>query len=304
MIKQTLAFENPVYLSLRHGQLCIDFPEEEEKKSVTRPIEDIGVVVLTNRRITITTAALDALLENNSAVITCNAKGMPAGMLLPLSGNSVQTERYGRQINASLPLKKQLWQQTMRMKIMNQAAVLEQVRGMPVENLRKWAREVRSGDPENLEARAAVFYWKNLFEARPDFVRNMDEFAPNSFLNYGYAILRAVIARALVSSGLLPSLGIHHHNRYDAFCLADDVMEPYRPYVDRLVVDMYKRYGAVEDINREQKQLLLTIPTLDVFMDGKRRPLMIAASQTTASLARCFMGSERLIDYPVVTNAL
>lgn len=308
MIKKTLCFSNPAYLSLLNKQMLIRFPEEVSKQEENisfqkRPartiaMEDIGVVVIDHKQITITSGLLEALLENNSAVITCDSRSIPVGLMLPLCGNTVQTERFREQINASQPLRKQLWQQTIRMKIHNQRCTLEYVYGKPMNNMERWENDVRSGDPNNYEARAAVFYWKNLFCNYPNFLRDRDGEAPNNLLNYGYAILRAVIARALVSSGLLPTLGIHHHNRYNAYCLADDIMEPYRPYVDRLVLEIIDELDDVTTITHYIKQKLLTIPTLDVTIGGQRRPLMIAASQTTASLQRCFSGEQRKIDYP------
>ena len=164
--------------------------------------------------------------------------------------------------------------------------------------MRIWSNDVRSGDPDNLEARSAAYYWKNLFTNYPNFVRDREGTPPNNLLNYGYAILRAIIARALVGSGLLPTLGIHHHNRYNAYCLADDIMEPYRPYVDQLVLDIIQCNSEISDITRDLKMQLLGIPMLDVVINGKRSPLMIAAQQTTASLARCFAGENKRISYP------
>lgn len=164
--------------------------------------------------------------------------------------------------------------------------------------MRVWANDVRSGDPDNLEARAAAYYWKNLFKDYPDFVRDREGTPPNNLLNYGYAILRAVIARSLVGSGLLPTLGIHHHNRYNAYCLADDIMEPYRPYVDELVLDLIRQNEDISEINKRLKMQLLGIPMLDVVINGKRSPLMIAAQQTTASLYKCFAGEMRHVNFP------
>ena len=310
MIKKTLCFSNPIYLSLRNAQLVLHLPEVENNKTLpevmkreaerTIPIEDIGVVILDNRRITITSGAMEALLENNCAVITCNQKSMPIGLLLPLSGNTIQNERFRTQLDASLPLRKQLWQQTIKQKILNQEYVLRTNTDKETNCMRIWANDVRSGDPDNLEARAAAYYWKNLFENYPNFARDREGEAPNNLLNYGYAILRAVIARALVGSGLLPTLGIHHHNRYNAYCLADDIMEPYRPYVDQLVLDIIHNSTEISEITREIKIQLLSIPTLDVIMNSKRSPLMIAAQQTTASLAKCFAGESKHICYPVM----
>lgn len=310
MIKKTLCFSNPAYLSLCNGQLVIHLPDVENndalpemmKKEAERtiPIEDIGVVVLDNKRITVTTGVLEALVENNCAVITCDQRSMPVGLLLPLSGNTVQNERYRHQLDASLPLRKQLWQQTVRQKILNQEVVLRSNTEQETNCMRVWANEVRSGDPDNMEARAAAYYWRNLFPEIPTFIRDREGEAPNNMLNYGYAILRAVIARSLVASGLLPTLGIHHHNRYNAYCLADDIMEPYRPYIDQLVIDFMREHGVTEKLTKEAKMHLLGIPMLDVVVGGKRSPLMIAAQQTTASLYKCFAGEQRQISYPAM----
>ncbi|MBQ5979306.1 MAG: type II CRISPR-associated endonuclease Cas1 [Bacteroidales bacterium] len=305
MIKRTLYFGNPTYLSLRNSQLVINKPDDGDLPSdedllnpvKTIPIEDIGVVILDNKRITISSSAISALLDNNVALITCNEKSMPTGLMLPLESHSVQSERFKDQLRASLPLRKQLWQQTVEAKIMNQAAVLEYVTGVKAGNMLIWSREVRSGDSGNMEARAAAYYWKNVFPELDSFTRDRYNPYPNNFLNYGYAILRAIIARSLVASGLLPTLGIHHHNRYNAYCLADDVMEPYRPYVDKLVVDLMKEIKE-KDLTRSIKARLLGIPVLDVMIDGHRSPLIIAATTTTASLYKCFSGVSRKILYP------
>ena len=308
MIKKTLCFSNPIYLSLRNAQLVLHIPEVENNKTLpeaikkeaerTIPIEDIGVVILDNRRITITSGVMEALLENNCAVITCNQKSMPVGLLLPLCGNTTQNERFRSQLEASLPLRKQLWQQTIKQKILNQEHVLRINTAQETKCMRVWSNDVRSGDSDNLEARAAAYYWKNVFTTYPNFVRDREGTPPNNLLNYGYAILRAIIARALVGSGLLPTLGIHHHNRYNAYCLADDIMEPYRPYVDQLVLDIIQCNLEISDITRDLKMQLLGIPMLDVVINGKRSPLMIAAQQTTASLAKCFAGEIKRISYP------
>lgn len=308
MIKRTLYFSNPAYLSLRNKQLVLKMPEEKngenEIESVktesvrTFPIEDIGVIILDNKQLTITHGLLEALLENNCAVITCDQRSMPVGLLLPLDGHNTQRERFTQQIESSLPLRKQLWQQTIRMKISNQEAVLRKHTRAETRCMKKWAEDVRSGDPDNLEGRAAVYYWKNIFAAEvPDFIRGREEMPPNNLLNYGYAILRAIVARGLVSSGLLPTLGIHHHNRYNAYCLADDIMEPYRPYVDELILEII-RDRECYTLSRELKAKMLSIPVLDVTINGQRSPLMIAVTTTTASLAKCFTGESRKIIYP------
>ena len=309
MIKRTLCFTNPAYLSMSNKQMVVRLPEVEKsdmpdsfKKETTRtiPIEDIGVVVLDNRQITLTHGLLEALLENNCAVITCDSKGMPVGLLLPLYGNTTQNERFRRQIDASLPLKKQLWQQTVKTKISNQAAILSRHSTENTRCMSIWVNEVKSGDTDNMEARAAAFYWKVLLRDIPGFTRDKDGIPPNNLLNYGYAILRAIVARALVCSGLLPTLGIHHHNRYNAYCLADDIMEPYRPYVDDLIMKIINDGIDCQEITKEIKTRLLSIPTIEVNIAGKKSPLFVAMSQTTASLYKCFAGESRRILYPEI----
>lgn len=308
MIKRTLCFSNPAYLSLKDEQLVIKLPQVEKNDGLpdsfkanaikTIPIEDIGVVVLDDKQITITQGLMEALLNNNCAVITCDKSHLPIGLMLPLRGNTTQNERFRFQLDASLPLKKQLWQQTVQAKINNQAAVLKLCRGKETGNMLKWQNDVRSGDPDNLEGRAAAYYWKNMFPEVEDFTRDREGVSPNNLLNYGYAILRAVIARALVASGMLPTLGIHHHNRYNAYCLADDIMEPYRPYVDELVVKFTDENGYPDELTPDIKRELLSIPVLDVRINGQRSPLMLAAGQTATSLNRCFSGESRKLIYP------
>lgn len=303
MIRRTLYFGNPAYLSLKLKQLVVRVPQrdgdEKDEKELTRtvPIEDIGVIILDHKQITITQALLGELLENNCAVITCDSKQLPVGLILPLSGNSIQTERFRLQIDASLPLKKQLWQQTIEAKIRNQAAMLNHSTGETHSNMLKWSESVRSGDTDNMEARAAVYYWKTIFPDNPYFVRDHDGGGANALLNYGYAILRAIVARALVASGLLPTLGIHHHNRYNAYCLADDIMEPYRPYVDKIVFEIITEDNTAE-INTANKIKLLNIPVTEVVIGGRRSPLMVAVSQTASSLVKCFRGESRRLTYP------
>lgn len=308
MIKKTLYFGNPAYLSLRYEQLVIKLPEVESSDSIpeemkkmnerTIPIEDIGVVVLDNKRITITTGAMEAMLENNCVIISCDSKSLPIGLMLPLTGNTLQNERFRIQLDASLPIKKQIWQQTIKQKILHQKCILDRYTNTETGCMQRWIGDVRSGDPDNIEAKAAAYYWKSVFPSIPDFVRGREGEPPNNLLNYGYAILRAIIARALVASGLLPTFGIHHHNRYNAYCLADDIMEPYRPYVDELVLQIMMEEDDYSELTRDLKAKLLQIPVLDVTINGKRSPLMIAASITTASLYRCFAGECKQVIYP------
>lgn len=306
MIKRVLCFENPARLSLRLEQIVVELtdvvnnpnvPEIARKMGTkTIPIEDVGVVVLDNRQITITHALIDALLENNCAIITCNEKHLPVGLMLPLDGHNLQSERFKEQINASEPLKKQLWQQTVTAKILGQAHILG-TQQIEHTNMIAWAKNVRSGDADNMEARAAAYYWRNVFGDQ-DFIRAQEGLPPNNLLNYGYSIVRAMMARALVAAGLLPTFGIHHHNRYNAYCLADDIMEPYRPFVDEIVLTMIKQGMVGEDITTAQKIQLLGLCTADVHIEGHRRPMMLAIQTTAQSVQRCYSGEARKIIYP------
>lgn len=304
MIKRTLHFSNPAYLSLKDRQLQIDLPnlktlgEKESKKQV--PIEDIGIILLDHQQITITHGCIAALLEKNAAIITCNHSHLPTGMLLPFDGHNTQSETFRYQIEATQPLKKQLWQQTIQAKIANQAAVLAQ-RGIAHDNMLHWVKQVKSGDPENYEGRAAAYYWKNVFPKKIEFFRGREGDPPNNLLNYGYAILRAIVARGLVCSGLLPTLGIHHRNKYNAYCLADDIMEPYRPYVDEIVLGIIDRGENFLELGTAIKTQLLGIATVDVKFDKTTSPLMVGLQSTTASLAKCYQGKSRKISYPLIT---
>lgn len=301
MIKRTLYFGNPAYLRCQNDQLKIEIPGAdmlpEKDRTTTIPIEDIGVVILEHAQVTITHHLIHRLLENNCALITCDNKHMPSGMMLNLEGNTLQQERFEAQIDASVPLKKQLWTQTVVAKIRNQAALLKW-RDVKHDNMLYWAESVKSGDTENHEARAAAYYWQHLFPEESFFTRDPDGQAPNNLLNYGYAILRAITARSLVGSGLLPTLGIFHRNRYNAYCLADDIMEPYRPYVDRLVLQLADIQTIPDELTRDLKAKMLGIASIDVTINDQTSPLMIAVQQTTASLARCFLGEVRRISYP------
>ena len=292
MIKRVLCFENPARLSLKLAQMVV------ELQDVTRtlPIEDIGVVILDHKQITITHALIDALLANNVAIVTSNDKHLPVGLMLPLDGNTLQSERFRAQIDASEPLKKQMWQQTIVDKILGQSHVLG-TQLIEHNNMLKWAKDVRSGDTENMEARAAAFYWRNMFE-KDAFIRDPQGLPPNNLLNYGYSIVRAMMARALVGAGLLPTLGIHHYSRYDAYCLADDIMEPYRPFVDMKVLEMWKNGGITSDISSDQKRELLGITTMDVNISGHRSPMMLAIQTTAQSVQKCYSGEARKIIYP------
>lgn len=295
MIKRTIYFGNPAYLSIKLNQLIINIPNNEEKRTI--PIEDIGIVLFDNPQITITQSVMTELLENNVAIITCNSSHHPIGLQLCLDSNTIQSERFKYQINASDVLRKNLWQQTIQYKIYNQAMVLKEI-GVENRNMLLWSRSVTSGDSKNHEARAAAYYWENLLLAHENFRRERFGEYPNNFFNYTYAILRAVTARSLVASGLLPTLGIFHKNRYNAYCLADDIMEPYRPFADRLVLETIRTYPNEENLTKEIKAKLLSLPVINVKINKIIRPLQIATQDTTASLAQCFANERRKIKYP------
>ncbi|OFX57395.1 MAG: subtype II CRISPR-associated endonuclease Cas1 [Bacteroidetes bacterium GWA2_30_7] len=315
MIKRTLYFGNPAYLNLHNSQLIVRLPEVEKNQSLSEnfkneaaasiPVEDIGIVILDHYQVTITQGLLEALLENNAVVVTCNSKHHPTGLLMSLSGNTIQSERFASQLEASEPLKKQLWAQTISQKIKNQSVVLE-INKVDNSYLIPLYKNIKSGDSDNCEATAASYYWKHIFssqtlpefETLAGFKREREGTSPNNFLNYGYAILRATMARSIVGAGLLPTLGIHHHNRYNAYCLADDLMEPYRPYVDLVVCEILKTHKLNDDIPKEIKIELLKIPAIDVQLDGEKSPLMIATQRTAVSLVKCFEGDYRKILYP------
>lgn len=299
MIKRTLYFGNPAYLKTANEQLIIEFPNSDDTR--TEPIEDIGLIILDHSQITITQALLSKLLNNNTAIISCNHTHHPTGMFFKLDGHSLQSQKFKAQIEASVPLKKQLWQQTIVAKIENQAALLEMEK-QDHKMLLHYAREVRSGDSENHEAKAASYYWKKIFPEFLEFKREREGAPPNNLLNYGYAILRAIVARSLTASGLLPTLGIHHRNQYNAYCLADDIMEPYRPFIDKIVCQIIRGNGKYLELTPGIKKSLLEIPVIDVYLEKQRSPLMSAVQRTTASLAKCYEGYSRKILYPLLTK--
>ncbi len=308
MIKRTLYFGNPAYLSTRQEQLLVRLPEVEKNETLpdsfkkeaqaSIPIEDIGIVILDHQQLIVSHALIAKLLANNVAFITCNQTHHPTGLLLNLDGNTLQSQRFQAQVEASEPLKKNLWQQTIKTKITNQAAVLNHL-GYATDNMLKWAGDVKSGDTENHEARASAWYWQHIFINKVEnFTRHREGIPPNNLLNYAYAIIRATVARALVGSGLLPTLGIFHKNQYNAYCLADDIMEPYRPFADLMVLELVDAGQASDELTSDIKKKLLQLPAIDVTVGGEKSPLMIATQRTAASLARCFLGETRRILYP------
>lgn len=298
MLKRTLFFSKPYHLSARSEQLVI--ANKEDGEETTAPIEDLGFVVLEHPQITLTQSVVQRLASNNTALIFCDERYLPSSMLLHLDTNQVQNERFRAQIDASEPLKKGLWQQTVKAKVRNQGELIQKLGGsaQPFHHMEK---QVRSGDMSGEEGKAAKRYWPALFGK--DFRRERSGEPPNNALNYGYAVLRAAVSRALMGTGLLPTLGIHHRNKYNAFCLADDIMEPYRPFVDDIVHGMVERGKELEELEKEEKAELLGIFSSDVYMDKKMRPLMVALSHTTASLKDCFEGEVRKLRYPSLSKS-
>lgn len=294
MIKQTLMFTTPASLSMKNQQLVITRKETDEV--VTRPIEDIGFVVVANQMVKMTVPLLNALADNNVSVIFCDDKQMPKSMLMTLEGNATLQESYRYQMDASEPTKKRLWKQLVESKVKNQAELLNRV-GQDGDVLKPYYMNVKSGDSDNREGAAARIYWSKLFEK--SFRRDREGEQPNAMLNYGYAILRAATARALVGSGLYPALGIFHRNRYNAFPLADDMMEPYRPFVDEIAYRLYMD-GAAEEMTNYVKSELLKVLFADVKTGKMTRPLEVALSMTTASLLRVLKGEETQLALPTM----
>ncbi len=290
MLKKTLLFSNKCSLTTKHEQLVI----KSEKINRTIPIEDIGFIIIDNLEIYISISTLNKLVENNTAVIICNKIHLPNGMFLNLNSPHIQQELFKHQINASIPLKKKLWQQTVIEKISNQGILLNKITNK-TNTLNFLASKVLSGDTSNMEAVAASFYWKSFFEI--DFKRERFGNYPNNFLNYGYAILRAATARALSGSGLLNTLGIHHKSKYNAFALADDIMEPYRPLVDEATYTIIQHYDE-QELNTEIKSILLQVLTRTVYFKDEKSTLMVALQKTANSLQQCYTGKRKKIKYP------
>ena len=293
MIKRTLFFSNAVCLTLKNKQLVIQNKETRAESSV--PIEDVGFVIVENNQVYISIPVINALAENNAAVVFCNEKHLPFSMNLPLDCNTIQNQLFAAQIESTLPIKKKCWKQIIEQKIKNQAEVLEKYKIDSIK-LKQYASEVKSGDSTNREAMAAKLYWDLLIDV--DWIRTRHGEYPNNLLNYGYAILRAATARALIGSGLLPTLGIHHHNKYDAYALADDIMEPYRPYIDDEVVEFMKNGDSSEELTTNFKRKILDILTRDVEIGNVTRPLMVALTITSSSLAKVFTDKAETLTLP------
>lgn len=294
MLKRTLVFSNPINLSLKNQQIAIAYKDTPDEK-ITVPIEDVGVVVLEHQQISITLPLINALTDNNVQLVVCNNKGMPSSMLLNLDTNITQGQTLRNQINTGEVLKKQLWKQIVERKILNQANLLDKI-GHNGDLLRPFYTKVKSGDTDNREGIAARIYFQELFGK--DFIRDRNLPGINALLNYGYIVLRAAVARSLVSSGLFPAIGIFHHNRSNAFPLADDIMEPYRPYVDEIVYNLNK--NEYTELTKDTKGELISVLYADTRFDKVVRPLSVGLSLTSSSLAKCYAKEANKINLPIM----
>ncbi len=304
MIKRIIEISQAkTYLSIRYGQLLIKRDGEQISQI---PCEDIGVLLVDHSGVTYTHSVFTELLRCGAAVVLCGGNHHPAGMLLPIESNSVQTERFRQQIEAKEPVKKRLWKQIVKAKIKHQAKVVGKDSDV-YRALMALRDRVRSGDPDNIEAQASRKFWPTYLQdvvstssPQVQFRRNIDGAPPNNMLNYGYMVMRAAVARALCSAGLLPSLGIHHRNRYNAFCLADDLLEPFRGFVESKVREVYSNIGPVDELEQSTKAKLLEILYEEVNIAGFKGPLMVGLHRTMASLQRCFVGEHKKIDLPEI----
>ena len=294
MITRSIYIGNPAYLKLKDEQMYILCPETKEMKGKV-PVEDLGLLMLDHFQITISHQLIQKMMGNNVVVVSCDAHHLPHGIMLPLYGHTEHSDRIKDQLQASEPLKKQLWKQTVECKIENQKEVLRRL-GNYYEPMMNYQNNVKSGDSTNMEGIAAQHYWKYLISL--DFLRQRFGESPNQFFNFGYAVLRSIVARSIVETGLLPVLGIFHKNKYNPYCLADDLMEPYRPFVDWLVMDWLTKNPEIEELTKEFKAHLLQVATKDVWIDGKKRPLLVAVKTTVISLYKCYIAEKRLISYP------
>jgi CRISPR-associated protein Cas1 len=294
MLKKSILIEKKSSVTCKNLQLIV----KNETREASIPIEDIGFIVLDHPEIYISLPAMNLLVDNNTSFIICNSSHLPNGMFLNLNSHHIQQEVFKIQMDASVPLKKQLWQQTIIEKIHNQGILLEKITKQK-NKFEYLASKVLSGDTSNMEGVAANFYWKSFFEI--DFKRERFGDYPNNFLNYGYAILRAATARALSGSGLLNTLGIHHKSKYNAFALADDIMEPFRPIVDEAVYHIMHHYDE-QELTTDIKAELLQILIRTVYFKDEKSPLMVALQKTASSLQQCYSGKRKKIKYPKLWN--
>jgi len=294
MIEKILDFsQEPVSLKIKYQQLVII---KDNHPDITIPINEIAVIIASHPQISYTNAVLASLAENGGIFIICDKKYLPIAMTLPLQSHYIQTQRFLLQANVSLPTRKQLWKQIVQAKVKNQGKLLYKLYGND-QGLLKMAHRVRSGDQDNIEAQASRRYWTTLFND-PSFKRNPQKQDQNRFLNYGYAVLRAIVSRAICSAGLHPSLGLHHHNQYNPFCLADDLMEPFRPFIDRAVVELLKKYPEDHPLDPELKKQILSAITEKININQEKRTIFDSATKTANSLVKVYEGKEKKLILP------
>lgn len=292
MLKRTLYITSPARLSMKDRQLvCVNKDDELDVKSA--PIEDLGCIIVENQRVSITIPLMNALAKNNTAVVFCDGNTMPTSILTSLDANATQSEMHRAQRNASEPLKKSIWKQVIVSKIRNQASLLDKL-GKDGSVLKPYYSNVRSGDSDNREGAAARIYWRLLFGE--DFSRNRDGSSPNNLLNYGYSVLRAATVRALLGSGLSPGESIFHRNRYNAMPLADDLMEPFRPYVDEIVYSLFT--SGASNLTTEVKTKLAGVLVADTIIGQMMHPLEIGLTWSASSLGKVFLGEKKLVSLP------
>ena len=294
MIKRIIEISNPSYLKVKQKQLCI---EQDGEQVGSVPIEDIGVLLLSHRQIVLTSAVTVRLIENKSAIIHCDNRYMPCAYTLPLDNNTMHSAVLKIQTQAKAAIKKRLWQQIVQAKIAAQARVLALHSEKNAQPLLSMTKRVKSGDTDNKEAQAAQYYWPKLFHQK--FRRDPDEAGINALLNYGYAIIRASVTRAICAAGLHPAIGVHHSNQYNAFCLADDLMEPFRPIVDWRVQTHVQNLQDTElTLDQDSKKMLLQLASTDVLLEQRQLPLMVALHGYTASFKRMLQGREKRLQIP------
>ncbi len=303
MLKRTIYFGNPAHISIKNKLLCAEIKDADDPSIATKQVSfafsDLGFIVLDHPQITITHYALSALAEQDIVVISCDQKHLPISLNLPIYGNTLHSKRIQKQISITVPQKKQLWASIIKQKIINQAKILSILKpGISVELLINASKDVRSGDTTNREAYASTFYWKHLFDL--DFIRDRYGDPPNHLLNYGYAIIRSSIAKAIVGSGLHPSLGLFHKNQYNAFCLADDLMEPYRPFVDFTVFCLAAKEDIPDELTTQLKKELLSILTMDVIINKRTSPLMVATQHTAESYQQFLSDKKSKLKLPEI----
>ena len=294
MLYRTVYIGNPAILRLKDRQMKVRTTADDMDLG-SIPIEDIGLVIIDHSWVTLSHGLMQALIENNAAIVTCDQSHMPAGLMLPYHGHTEYSERVKVQLSVTEPLKKQLWSQIVKAKLTNQKATLDKY-GLPSEAIQEYIRSVKSGDETNMEGIAAQYYWRQLFS--PDFRRGRTEDLPNALLNYGYAILRAIVARALTASGLLLVLGLFHRNKYNPNCLADDIMEPYRPFIDQLAIEWLTDHPDDTELTKEARAHMLQCATMDVCAGDKASPLLVAVRDTASSLYHCYTGKKRKLYFP------